>query len=79
MAKKISTKPVVEAVRGADGAFIKFNTFPPVDRFTTWETTAMSYLDSRRLYGQPGYVPGFIRNGEQAILGFKDPQGRFVS
>lgn len=68
MAKKNTYQP--EHVVTAGGSFTKF--------FTILDDMAMSYLDTRAEF-KVGMKPGFIRDGELMILGFKDEKGRFVS
>lgn len=72
MAKTIE-KP--EFVKKPDGAFTKFFRLTNVN--DKWEETAISYLCTRAEYY--AMVPGYAEVNGKVILGFKAPEGHFVT
>jgi hypothetical protein len=78
MAKK-KIKTVQDSVRRAsDGVFTKFYPIDTQADANTSAGSAMVYLEIRSEY-KAGMTPGYVIIGNQNIIGFKSPEGTFIS
>ena len=69
-----------DSVIGPKGAFTKFYRFGAFGFLISndWDSTALSYLSTREEY-KAGMTPGYCEIEGRIILGFKSPEGVFVS